>query len=277
MTYAAVTVLARRALLDALGALEMQRDALVLVGAQAIYLYTGEADVPIATQTKDSDLVVVPANLRDVPALDDSMRAAGFFQDVARHQPGAWFSGDGIPVELLVPEALHGGGGRRGARIPPHSKHAARTVAGLEAAAVDHHRRMIAALDPADDRQVEVNVASPAALVVAKVYKIGERHDDHRGRLLDKDAHDLYRLLRAIEVGEIADGLCRLGVERTSAVVTGDAVRWLRALSADPTAPIPAMAGRTEREVGDPGFVAESTWALVQELLAALSARERPR
>jgi hypothetical protein len=45
VTYAPITVEARRALLDALDALSDQRAALVLVGAQAIYIYTGEADV----------------------------------------------------------------------------------------------------------------------------------------------------------------------------------------------------------------------------------------
>lgn len=60
MTYSPTMVIARRTLLDALEALTSQRDALVLVGAQAIYLYTGDADVPIETRTKDSDLVLVP-------------------------------------------------------------------------------------------------------------------------------------------------------------------------------------------------------------------------
>lgn len=48
MSYAAITVAARRVLLVAL---EEQRDSLVLVGAQAIYLYTGAADVAVATTT----------------------------------------------------------------------------------------------------------------------------------------------------------------------------------------------------------------------------------
>jgi hypothetical protein len=39
----------RRALLDALAALEPHLDALVLVGAQAIYLHTSEVDEAIAT------------------------------------------------------------------------------------------------------------------------------------------------------------------------------------------------------------------------------------
>jgi len=42
-------------LLDAVEALEGQRHALIVVGAQAIYLHTGLVDEAIATETKDSD------------------------------------------------------------------------------------------------------------------------------------------------------------------------------------------------------------------------------
>jgi hypothetical protein len=63
VSYSSITIAARRVLLDALDALEQHRDGLVLVGAQAIYLYTGDADVAIATTTKDSDIALVPARL----------------------------------------------------------------------------------------------------------------------------------------------------------------------------------------------------------------------
>ena len=53
-------IAARSALLDALEALIDQRDALVLIGAQAIYLHTGAAVVALAEATKDSDLAVDP-------------------------------------------------------------------------------------------------------------------------------------------------------------------------------------------------------------------------
>jgi hypothetical protein len=43
-------------LLDALVALEPHIDALVLVGAQAIYLHTGDADLAVAEYTTDADL-----------------------------------------------------------------------------------------------------------------------------------------------------------------------------------------------------------------------------
>lgn len=46
---------AREVLLDALEALGPHRSSLVLVGAQAIYLHTGEADIAVAPFTTDAD------------------------------------------------------------------------------------------------------------------------------------------------------------------------------------------------------------------------------
>jgi len=48
-------VRARTALLDAADALAPHIDSLVLVGAQAIYLHTGAADLGIAEYTTDAD------------------------------------------------------------------------------------------------------------------------------------------------------------------------------------------------------------------------------
>ena len=84
----------RRALLDALEALAGHRDALVLVGAQAIYLHTGDVDEAIATETKDSDLVVNPALLGEDPRLEDALRAADFHRNLEDGQPGEWLSRD---------------------------------------------------------------------------------------------------------------------------------------------------------------------------------------
>jgi hypothetical protein len=58
-------VQARSALLDALEALREHRDAIVLIGAQAIYLHTGRADIALAEATKDSDLALDMRNLAD--------------------------------------------------------------------------------------------------------------------------------------------------------------------------------------------------------------------
>jgi hypothetical protein len=101
-------VAARSALLDALEALADQRNALVLVGAQAIYLHTGAAPVALGEATKDTDLAVDPRALEDDPLLEEAMQHAGFHRNLTDPQPGSWLSARGIPVDLLVPAALAG-------------------------------------------------------------------------------------------------------------------------------------------------------------------------
>jgi len=96
---------ARSALLDALDALEAHRDALIVIGAQAVYLRSGAAIVALAESTKDSDLAVNPRDLGDDPHLDEAMTRAGFSLN-ANGQPGAWLNRQGIPVDLMVPFAL---------------------------------------------------------------------------------------------------------------------------------------------------------------------------
>lgn len=270
VTYAPITIAARRVLLDALEALHMHRDGLVLVGAQAIYLHTGGADVAIATTTKDSDVAIVPARLALTPTLEAAMESSGFSHDRASRQPGEWSPRNDLdpPVELLVPERLHAGGGRRGARIPPHSKYAARVVAGLEAAAISHRETTITSLEPEiDDRETKMHVATPASLVVAKAHKLGERAAADGARIVDKDAHDLYRLLRATSIAETAAELGWLLADEIAGQPTAKALEWLEQLSGSPESLVPVLAGRAEEIVGDPGEVAQATWALIQDLL----------
>jgi hypothetical protein len=268
-----LVVAARAALLDALGALVDQRDALVLIGAQAIYLHTGAARVGLAEATKDSDLAVDPRALSDDPLLDDAMTRAGFHRDLAHPQPGSWLSRDGIPVDLMVPEALAGGGGRRGARIPPHSRNAARRTAGLEAAVIDNGPMTITALDPRDRRRAAVAVAGPAALLIAKLHKLGERQPTP-ARLIDKDAHDVYRLLVATDTSQLAASLDRLCRDELAGDASRIALEHLRALFALGSDALGAqMAGRAEQLVGDPAVVSAATATLAADLLAKLSSR----
>src|SRR3972149_7092398 len=121
---------ARGVLLDALDAIEPHLNALVLVGAQAIYVHAGEADLAIAPYTTDGDLALDPARLGPKPLLDVSLQRAGF--RLLEGAVGMWqemVDVEGVRrtvgLDLLVPEAL-GGPGRRAARIPPHARHAAR-------------------------------------------------------------------------------------------------------------------------------------------------------
>lgn len=128
-------VAARRVLLDALEAIRDHLGALVLVGAQAVYIHAGEADLAVAPTTTDGDLAIDPERLGPKPILEDALTKAGF--KCQQGAVGIWQSGvdvEGtrrlVQVDLLVPDSL-GGPGRRGARIPPHGKHVARKVVGL--------------------------------------------------------------------------------------------------------------------------------------------------
>jgi hypothetical protein len=171
-------VRAREVLLDALDALHGQLEALTLVGAQAVYLYTGEGDLAVAPTTTDADVALAPDDLEAASPIDGSMTAAGF---VLTEQVGSWRGRHDVLVDLMVPEALSGPG-RRAARISPHGTRSARSAVGLEASLVDRSRQTLGALDESDQRRFRIWVASPAALLVAKLHKIAERVDaaDHR-------------------------------------------------------------------------------------------------
>lgn len=261
-------VSARRALLDALEALGSHAEAVVLIGAQAVYLHTGDAPVALAPFTKDVDLALDTRALGGAPLIEDAMAAADFVLDPAARQPGAWLSPTGFPVDLLVPEALSGPQGRRGARIPPHGSTNARRAAGLEAAVVDRQPVEISSLDPSDPRVFVVRVAGPAALLVSKLHKVGERQADP-DRLLDKDAHDIYRLLTG-PTAQLAERLDSLRRDDLAGDSTAEALQFLAALFSVPDALGAVMAGRAEIAVGSPEVVSASTAALAADLLDAL-------
>lgn len=218
-------VAARRVLLDALTALAPQAQAVIVVGAQAIYLRTGGGDVAIAVApfTTDGDLALDPGRLEDNPELEAVMSDAGFellSQDGGHIEPGTWIARttvDGteftVPVDLIVPDGVAGGRGRRGARLGVHGKRAARRAVGLEAALVDHSPMTISALEAGDDRSVAIDVAGVAALFVAKLHKLHDRvASESEDRRDDKDAGDVIRLMQttsADEVGSTLASLCR--------------------------------------------------------------------
>jgi hypothetical protein len=260
----------RCALLDALDALQDHLSAITVVGAQAIYLHTGRARVALAEATKDCDLALDTRILAPKPLLEQAMRAAGFYLNLHAGQPGAWLNASGIPVDLMVPEALAGAGGRRGARIPPHDKVAARRAAGLEAAVVDRATMRIRALAPDDLRSYTANVAGPAALLVAKLHKLGERQATP-GRLADKDAHDIYRILVAIATDRLATKLRLLIESDLAAPTTTQALAFLEEMFASgPEGIGSAMAGRAEEGIGEPATVSAAVAFLAQDLLSSV-------
>ena len=265
-----IYLLARRVLLDALNALGGQRNALILVGAQAIYLHTGDADMAVAEYTTDADIAINPLALHASPKIEEALKASGFVPDV---NPGTWFVGNQIggqprvQVDLLVPEAL-GGPGRRGARLGTHGNRAARKVRGLEAALVDRRPMTIASLDASDSRRFELNVAGPSALLVAKLHKIIER-EENPGRREDKDALDVLRLLRAVPTEQLAESFRALRLDEIAGTVTREAERFLRQLFSTPASVGSQMAARAAApEPAD--TIAASCGALTRELLDAL-------
>ncbi len=267
-------VAARRVLLDALTLLAPHGKAVIVVGAQAVYLRSGEGDVgiTIAPYTTDGDLALNPALLAGEPELEALMRGAGFN---AEH-PGMWqtsvlVSGEDviIPIDLIVPEGASTGQGRRGARIPPHGKRAARRAVGLEAALVDHSPMTVTALDSADDRQVTVEVAGVAALLVAKAHKIRDRLDSGRSdRLSDKDAADVYRIMQTNQPAAVAETIRALIEERMSSEVTLQALDIMRDLFARRAGEGVAMAQRALQLAVDPDQVATLCVAFTGQLLA---------
>lgn len=141
-------VRARSALLDAAEALREHLDAVVLVGAQAVYLHTGDAELVTAEYTTDADFTIRPQELSDSPLLVEALESHGFSP---REDPGAWLSPDGIYVDIMVPEAL-AGPCRRGANLGVHGRKAARRAKGLEGALVDHEHMEIRSLNANDAR-----------------------------------------------------------------------------------------------------------------------------
>lgn len=115
-----------------------------------------------------------------------------------------------------------------------------------------------------------MRVASPAALLVAKLYKLGERQEEPKAdRLSDKDAFDVYRLLQ-LPVADLARGMRRLLADDRSAEVAKAARGYLERLFGTPDGLGCVMAGRYVEGVADPETVRLAAASLAQELLRSL-------
>ncbi len=268
-------VMARRVLLDAIDALGPHRDAVVLVGAQAVYLRVGEADLAVAPFTTDGDLVIDPAVLAAIPPLEQALMAAGFLPK-SKDSVGVWItkrptsrSVDAeVAIDLLVPASVSPGMGRRAARLPGHDSRVARIVKGLDGAIVDSDSMRLAALVPSDTRSFDVRVAGPAALLVAKVHKISERQGTDRQS--DKDALDVLRLLRGTETDNLAARYATLLADARSEETAKVARRLVEAQFAKRAGIGVEMAIRSAGALADPEEIAASCMALAGDLLAAL-------
>lgn len=267
-------VLARAVLLDALDALGDQRSAVIVVGAQAVYMHTGAVDLAVPEFTIDADITIDPALLHDVPEIEAAMLGARFTRGV---RVGVWIASRevaGVParveVDLMVPDAV-GGAGRRAARLPGHAKEVARKTRGLEASLIDKSVASIRALEPGDSRAFDVAIAGPAALLVSKAHKIAERVAEREQRRMDdKDALDVLRLLQATDTSALAATVKMLLQVDVARDVTREALGILKEHFTDVRAAGPQMAARSAGTLMPADVVAASCAALASDLLQHL-------
>lgn len=269
---------ARRVLLDALTALALHTAALVVAGAQAVYLRTGEGDIAVAPYTTDGDLAVDPTSLAADPEIEAVMEEAGFKLSIkhGHMEPGVWVTSaviNGkqvlIPVDLIVPEGFAPPGGRRGARLGPHGNRAVRRALGLEAALVDKSPMTVSALDPADPRSITVDVAGVAALMVAKAHKLHDRIASGRpDRQDDKDAADGFRIMQVTSPATVGATLVGLREHPIAGPPTTAAIAYLDELFGRRGRPGIQMAARALRV----GIPEERVEAICVAYVAALRA-----
>lgn len=262
-------VAARAVLLDALQALGDHLPAIIVVGAQAVYLHTGTGDFVEPPMTTDGDLALNVEALGEEPEITTALTNANFRRG---SNPGSWLGAGEVAVDIMVTPSQSGRTKKkaRAARLPGHGEWAARITRGLEPAVADHASRTLEALDPSDHRQVEVNVAGPAALFVAKAIKIEDRLVDGRtaaNRVKEKDALDMFRLLQAVETADLVTGLRRHLANNDARAICLRALKFLEQAGTTPTSILPSLAAGAA--AGD-RTVAPSFVALTQTLLAAV-------
>ena len=262
-------VKARAGLLDALEALGPLRAAAVLVGAQAVYEHTREVDdrFAVAPATFDADLVFVPELLVEDPSIPDAMLQAGY--RLSEHH-GIYKREDNTEVDLLVPQIVGGRRGR-GADLGVHGVRSARQVRGLEGALVSRSSMMIGSLSTEDHRSFDLQVAGPAALLVAKIHKLRDREGSPR--LNNKDAFDVYRLLFAIQARELGKEAAALLGDHLSREVTEEALAEFGELFGTEAGTGTELVVDHVGPLEDPAFIAASVVALGQDFLDAVAER----
>lgn len=194
----------RNTIIDTLELLAEHREAITLIGSHAVHERTSTLPGVDSTTTKDGDFAITPELVSDHPAIEETMRSAGF-EPITPDRPGLWcrgFDERGQPVDeidLLAPAALAGRGTRSVKPLSAaHGKTAVGRVSGIELAVYDRDLIQLQSFD-GSGRVTQAYVAGTAALVCAKTYKlyerIAERDAGKKNRVQAKDASDLWRLI----------------------------------------------------------------------------------
>jgi hypothetical protein len=213
---------ARDFLLDALVVLGPHREALIVVGAQAVYEHTRQVSGLEQSSTNDGDLAVDPGLVTPSKSIYQAMLDAGFFP--ARPERSGIYSrrptppnGKPLPptLDLIAPESVSGSSrSHRGARIVGQDKRAVSKADGLEMALLDYEWRRIGPIATNSGRPlIEAKVAGTAALLCAKAWKLYEQVRDAEvgklWRLREKDAGDIWRLMYVSNPAEVREAFDR--------------------------------------------------------------------
>ena len=194
----------RNTIIDTLELLAEHREALTLIGSHAVHERASSLQDVDSTTTKDGDFAITPALVSDRPSIEEAMRSAGF-EPITPDRPGLWCRGFdelGQPIneiDLLAPSALAGSGTRSVRQLSStHGKTAVGRAPGIELAVYDRDLIRLQSFD-GSGRSTQAYVATTAALVCAKSYKIferiAERDAGKKNRVQAKDASDLWRLI----------------------------------------------------------------------------------
>jgi hypothetical protein len=94
-------------------------------------------------------------------------------------------------------------------------------------------------------------------------------------RLNDKDAHDIYRILVAVETEDLAEAFSRLRDDEVSEPTATESLAYLSELFvAGPNAHGSMMAGRAEEGIGEPATVSLAVSLLATDLLNSLGGNQ---
>ncbi len=270
-----IYILAREVLLDALGALGPHREAMILVGAQALYLHSREDEFAVAPFTTDGDLAIDTTLLTEFPPLETLLEQAGFSHR-RQDSVGEWVTdrkthagGNAeVAVDFLVPVQSEKDRGRRSARLKGHHSRFARLVEELQGAMMDNELMVLGSLQKPGSRSFPIRVAGPAALIMAKSFKIQDRLGSLR--LRDKDALDIFRLLRVSPVGELARKFNQLLCHRKVVESCRESLEIFGNLFQDSRSQGVEMVVRSLGFLADRDEVTQSCVSLAEEFLKAV-------
>ena len=116
-----------------------------------------------------------------------------------------------------------------------------------------------------------MKIAGPAALIIAKTAKIGDRLLGSDERLVSKDAYDVYRLLLATQtdvLGQLFGKLRSNPLSEPEVQIGLSAFAELFAKSQD--APGNRLAAEAAKGIEDAALLKASCWALASDLVETL-------